>query len=180
MLRCTGREKTARQPAGRLGQVNCFKGHHRHWRTFACCIVPLDEHCLITHTVNDIPVVPWLLHAGPPVAASTRAPALAWTTPQEKRLPGVWDPNTHPSPFAWRLFIAGTGSTSAAALFARLGSPHGQKALPNLGSSTWQNNVLQLLRIQTRPLGFPFNRPEPRLDFQNLIPSRFHVIPPKW
>lgn len=34
--------------AGRLGQANCCKGHHRHRRTLACCIVPLDEQRLIT------------------------------------------------------------------------------------------------------------------------------------
>lgn len=61
-----GRETTVTRPAGRLGQVNCFKGLHRHRQTFSCCIVPLNEHCLITHAVNDILVVPWLLRAGLP------------------------------------------------------------------------------------------------------------------
>ena len=115
-----GRETTVTRPAGRLGQVNCFKGHHHHQRTFACCIVPLNEHCLITHTVNDILVVPWLLRAGLPAAASARAPALVRTTLQEKRLMQtlhrVWVPNNHPSTFACRLFIAGAGSASAATL----------------------------------------------------------------
>lgn len=97
------REKTVTRLVGRLGQVNCFKGHHRHWRTFACCIVPLNEHCLITHIINNIPVVPRLLRAGPPAAASVRASALVQTTLQEKclmhTLHRVRDPNNHPSTF---------------------------------------------------------------------------------
>lgn len=98
-----GREKTVTRPAGRLGQINCFKGHHRHWQTLACCIVPLDEHCLITHTVNDIPVVPWLLCAGLPAAEPARAPELVQTTLQEKclmhTLHSIRGPNNHPSTF---------------------------------------------------------------------------------
>jgi len=115
--------------------------------------VPRDEHCLITHTINDILVVPRLLRAGSPAAACTPAPAPAQTMLQKKRptqtLHRVWEPNSHPSTSACRLAFDGAGGVLAATLFIRLSSPHGQKALPNLGSSTWQNNIIQLLCIQT-------------------------------
>lgn len=174
--RCS-REKTVTQPAGRLGQDNCCQGHHCHWRSSACCIVPLCEHCLITDTLNDVPAVTRCLRAGPPV------PAPAWLHHSVGEVPDAHPAhhtlgaNNLPSTFGSSL---GLGALQLLPSALCQSMEFGQKTLLSLGWSAWWNNLLHLLWIQTWPLGFLFNRPEPRPDFQNSIPSCFPVIPPKW
>lgn len=74
--------------------------------------------------------------------------------------------------FEVQLVLRSSISTFSLAPFSR-GSEHvlGRKVPPGLRSL-----VRQSLWIQMWPLGFPFNNPEPRPHFQNLIPSCFSVI----